>query len=906
MMVKNKMITLIIDGQVVASKPGVTVLEAALVNNIDIPNLCQFKQVSHTAACRLCIVKIKGRSGAIPSCTTSVEEGMEVTAFDAELEDVRKTILDLVISNHNDDCISCVQDGSCQLQDLAFRYSLGKQERKLPAIWKEIDKTSDYSSNVVNYDASKCIQCARCVRACYELQGKGVIDFVNRGINTTVSTGYRDWASSLCDGCGQCIQICPVGALTEKQVYGDRKRIREKDIEKKVQTTCPYCGVGCQLEVSVSRGQIVKVCGAEVLPNNGKTCVKGRFGLDFIDHHARLKSPLIKKNGKFVEVDWDEAIEYTAQRLNEIKQKHGSDALAGLSSARCTNEENFVFQKFFRLVIGTNNIDHCARLCHSSTVSGLSETLGSGSMTNSIEELEKADVILVTGSNTTDTHPVIATQIKRAVLFNNAKLIVIDPRKIDLVRYATLWLRQKSGSDVAWINGIANAVISQGLQNDEFIAARTENYDALKDVLSKYTPDLVEKVSGIPARQIVEAAQIYGQAERGSIVYAMGITQHSNGTENVKALANLALLTGNIGRESTGINPLRGQNNVQGACDMGALPNVFPGYQKVDDELSRQKFEKAWGTELTDTPGLTLTEMMSGACDGRIKAMFIMGENPMVSDPNSNHIRTALEHLDFLVCQDIFLTETGELADVIFPATSFAEKSGHFTNTERRVLPIRPIVPAPGQAKDDWVIVQMLARAMGADWNYSSFKEILVEINLLTPQYGGITSQRIEQGERLQWPCPTIDHQGTKYLHKDQFVRGRGLFSAIDHHAAKELTDAAYPFVLMTGRILYHYHTCTMTRKTKVLPQYVNEAYVEMNPEDVTLLGVKNGEKVKVSSRRGEIEIAIMETDRVRKGDVFIPFHFAEAAANVLTIDAVDPVAKTPEFKVCAVKVKRL
>ncbi|GFO56937.1 formate dehydrogenase subunit alpha [Geomonas sp. Red276] len=903
---KRKAISFVIDGKDLAAKAGETILEAALRHDIDIPNLCRYKRISHTASCRLCIVKVKGRPGTVTSCTTEVEEGMEIIAFDDELETVRRTVLDMALSNHNDDCVSCVQDGSCQLQDLAFRYSLGRHERKLPPIWQEIDKTSDYSSPVLDFEASKCIECARCLRACYELQGKGVIGFVNRGIKTTVGTGYKDWASSNCDGCGQCIQICPVGALTAKQVYGDRKRIREKDIERTVQTTCPYCGVGCQLDVAVRKNHIIRVTGAEdALPNHGKTCVKGRFGLDFVNHPARLRWPLIKREGSFVEVGWDEAIAYTAKRFSEIKDEHGPDAIAGLSSARCTNEENFVFQKFIRGVVGTNNVDHCARLCHASTVAGLAETLGSGAMTNSIAELEHADVILVTGSNTTETHPVIAAEIKRAVLFNGAKLIVVDPRRIDLVQHATLWLRQKSGTDVAWLNGIAHAILAQGLQNDAFIAEKTENFEALKELLSRYTPQEVERISGIPAGQIMEAGRIYGSAKKGSIVYAMGITQHATGTDNVRALANLALLTGNIGRESTGLNPLRGQNNVQGACDMGALPDVFPGYQKVADPAVRQKFAGAWKVELSERPGMTLTEIMRGASAGTVKGLYIMGENPVISDPNSNHIRQALERIDFLVCQDIFMTETAQLADVVFPAASFAEKEGNFTNTERRVLPVRRVVDAPGEAKEDWAILQMLARAMGASWEYRSASDILGEINRLTPLYGGITPLRIEKGEVLQWPCPTPDHPGTKFLHHERFTRGKGLFSAVEYRGARELPDAAYPFALMTGRILYHYHTGSMTRKTKVLPQYVKGGYVEMASGDLQELGVENGDFVKVSSVRGEIRIAVKETDRVRKGEVFIPFHFAEAAANVLTNDAIDPVAKIPELKICAVRIEK-
>jgi len=899
-------ITIKIDGKEVRARAGETVLEAALRHDIDIPNLCYNKKVSHTAACRLCVVKIEGFRGLVPSCTTPVKDWMEVTAFDDEIEAVRKTTLDMALSNHNDDCISCVQDGECQLQDLAFRYNLGKQDRKLPPIWQEIEKTSDVSSKVVDYDASKCIQCARCVRACSEVQGKGILSFVNRGIHTTVGTGYEQWDGSLCDGCGECIQICPVGALTAKPVYSDRKRIRAKDIEKKVQTTCPYCGVGCQLEVGLRKGRVIQVRGANAIPNAEKLCVKGRFGLDFIGRKERLTKPLIKKEGGFVEVEWDEALEFTAKKLSEIKEKNGSDAIAGLSSARCTNEENFVFQKFIRSVIGTNNVDHCARLCHASTVAGLATTLGSGAMTNSIEELENADVILVTGSNTTETHPVIATHIKRAVLFNNARLIVVDPRKIDLVRYSTLWLRQNSGTDVAWANGLMAAILKENLQKDEFIAERTENFDALKAILEKCTPELTEKITGIPAEQLVEAAKIYGSAERASIVYSMGITQHSNGTDNVKSMANLAMITGNIGRESTGVNPLRGQNNVQGACDMGALPNVYPGYQKVIEEASRKKFEKAWGVKLSGELGLTITEIMDAVHNGKVKGLYIMGENPMISDPNLNHVREALENVEFLVCQDIFMTETSEMADVVFPAASFAEKDGNFTNTERRILPINPLVAQIGESRPDWQIVQDIACAMGSDWCYDSVEDILDEINEVTPQYGGITWKRIQKGERLQWPCPGEDHPGTKFLHKDRFVRGKGLFSAVEHIDPQEMTDEEYPVIMSTGRILYHYHTATMTRKTKVLPEYVPDAYVEMCTEDIEKLGVKHGEKVRVSSRRGSIEIAVRETEKVMPGNIFIPFHFAEAPANMLTNDAVDPVAKIPELKVCAVKIEKI
>ena len=905
----SNLINITIDGIKIKALEGDTILESAIKNGIEIPNLCYNQKVSHTAACRLCIVKIKGSPRIIPSCTVPVENGMNITAFDDELDELRKMLLDMALSTHNDDCINCTKDGACNLQDLAFRYDLGKKERELPSIWEELENNNDDSSQVLKYDPSKCIQCQLCIKACKEIQGKSHLSMINRGVDTVVGTGYKLWVDSDCDGCGECVQICPVGAITEKQIYSS-KRIRQKDIEKVTTTTCPYCGVGCQLDIATKKihgkDTVIKVSGADKIPNYGKICVKGRFGLDFASSSKRLTKPLIRISGELVEVEWDEAIDYTTNKLAEIKEKYGADAIAGLSSARCTNEENFLFQKFIRSVIGTNNVDHCARLCHASTVAGLASTLGSGAMTNSIEELRNAKVIFVTGSNTSETHPVIATNIKYAVR-NGAKLILADPRKIDLAKYATIWLRQKSGTDVAWINTILNVIISEGLEDKDFISERTENYETMKNIVGKYKPEDYEEITGIKAEDIKTAARLFASTDKGSIIYSMGITQHSNGTDNVKSLANLAMITGNIGKESTGVNPLRGQNNVQGACDMGALSNVYPGYQKVEDSTAHTKFEKAWNAKLSPKNGLTIVEIMNAACTGDIKALYIMGENPMISDPNINHVKNALESLDFLICQDIFLTETAELADVVFPAASFIEKEGNFTNTERRILPITKIIDPPGDAQVDWQIIQSLAQGMGNSWSYSSVKDIIDEINLVTPQYGGITYNRIQNGERLQWPCTDSSHPGTKFLHKGKFARGKGLFSAVEHTPAAELTDEKYPFVLMTGRILFHYHTCTMTRKTKSLPKYVKDAYVEMSSADIKELGIKDGDMVRVSSRRGTIETKAVDTGiKLRKGDVFIPFHFAEAAANKLTNDVLDPVAKIPELKVCACKIEKI
>ncbi len=528
-------------------------------------------------------------------------------------------------------------------------------------------------------------------------------------------------------------------------------------------------------------------------------------------------------------------------------------------------------------------------------------------MTNTIADFEKADVILVTGSNTTEAHPVLANYIKRAVLYNDAKLIVVDPRKIDLVRYATVWLRQKNGTDTAWINGLINVILSENLQDDKFISDRTEGIDALRESNAKYTPEYVEKITGIPKEKLIEAARLYGKADKGSIAWTMGITQHTNGTDNVKALANLAMITGNVGKEGTGCNPIRGQNNVQGACDMGTLNNNFPGYQKVFAPGVKEKFEKAWKCKnLSSEVGLTIVEMMNAATEGKFKALYIMGENSLVSDPNINHVMHAFKELDLLIVQDIFLTETAQQADVVFPAKLSLEKDGTFTNTERRVLMVNKVLEPKPDQKDDWEIIQELGQGMGYFWQYNSWMDIMREINLVTPQYGGITPERINNGERLQWPCPAKDHPGTPILHIGEFTRGKGLLSPIEHTAPKESPDKDYPFTMSTGRVLYHYHTGSMTRRSKSLNKYVKDPYFEMNSDNMKEMDISDGEKVRIKSRRGEIVIAAKDSDRVAKDDIFIPFHFAEAAANKLTLDELDPASKIPEYKVCAVNIAKI
>jgi len=674
---------------------------------------------------------------------------------------------------------------------------------------------------------------------------------------------------------------------------------------RKTLTTCTYCGVGCQLYLKERDGKIVGIIPKEGGVNEGKLCIKGWTAHEFIHDPRRLTKPLIRgKDGKFEEVSWEQAFTYVTDRLKEIKAKYGSDSIGILASAKCTNEENYQMQKFARAVIGTNNVDHCARLCHASTVAGLAAAFGSGAMTNSIAELQDADVIFVIGSNTTEQHPLISRRLLRAVKENGKKLILADPREIDLAGFATVHMRQKSGSDVALLNGMMNVILSEGLQDDEFIKGRTENFEAFRKVVEQYTPERVEEITNVPAEKIREAARLYAKADKASIVFSMGITQHTTGVDNVLSTANLAMLTGNVGRDSTGVNPLRGQNNVQGACDVGALANFYPSYVRMDNEAGIKKLEDAWGVSLPKVAGLTVVEMIN-ECGKKIHAIYEMGENPMVSDPDINHVRESLKKLDLLVVQDIFMSETAELAHVVLPTACYAEKDGTFTNTERRVQRVRKAIDPPGEARQDWEIIMQLANRMGFPMNYASPKEIMDEITRLVPIYGGMQFERLE-GEGLQWPCPTREHLGTKYLHRDKFSRGLGLFTPVDYLPPAEQVDQKYPLILTTGRVIFHFHTGTMTRKSPTLNMQLSEGYVEVNPEDARRLKVENNEVVKVKSRRGEISIKTRVSPIVPEGTIFIPFHFVENAANMLTNPALDPKAKIPELKVCAARIEKL
>jgi formate dehydrogenase alpha subunit len=727
-----------------------------------------------------------------------------------------------------------------------------------------------------------------------------------RGVEIYPTPGFgRNFTEAGCVACGNCVAVCPVDALGPITAI---RAGREVEFERTT-TTCVYCGVGCQLELVVNKrtNKIVyvdSVRGAEV--NGLAMCVKGRYGWDFIHHEDRLKHPLIRRNGVLEKATWEEAYDYIEANYRSILSQWGPEAFAILSSAKCTNEENYLMQKFSRAAIGTNNVDHCARLCHASTVTGLIRTLGSGAMTNSINDLTNdAEVIFIIGSNTTEAHPVIGVKIKQAVEAGKTKLIVADPRQIELARMAEVHLQQRPGTDIAIINAMLKVIFDENLIDEKYIAERTEGFDKLKEKIDTENLQDLCKIAGVPKDKVVEAARLYAKANTAAIVYSMGITQHATGTYNVVSLANLALSTGNVGKPGTGINPLRGQNNVQGACDLGALPNVYPGYQRVDDPNAFDFFKTAWQSDkLSQVPGLTVVEIMHAAAIGKIKVMHIMGENPALSDPNVNKVRDALNTVDFLVVHDLFLTETAKYADVVLPVKSFAEKDGTFTNTERKVQRVRNGLTIGGDIKSDWEILVELLNRFGVDAKYDSPSEIFDELAQYTPQYRGMNYKRID-ANGLQWPCKDENDPGTKILHKDTFTLGKGRMIPVDFEDAAELPDEEYPMVLSTGRNLYHFHTGEMTHRSKGLHQRRPYETTELNPLDAERLGIKDGEKMKMKTRRGELVTVAKITNKILEGVVFMTFHHKEAAANLLTNDVLDPFAKIPELKVCAVHVEK-
>lgn len=889
-------IKIYIDGKEIETEKGKTILEVALENNIDIPHLCNDSRLLPNGACRLCIVEVFGERRPVASCCYPVYDGMKIFTNTEKIINYRKMTLKLIISDHPLDCMTCEKSGDCLLEKYAYEYGIKEIDYKGE---KAERKTKDGLPFIIR-DYEKCILCGRCVKVCEEIVGAKAIDYKNRGFKTEIISGFDEpLKETECVFCGNCIEVCPVGSLRE---IGAERKGRTWEY-KKIKTICPYCGVGCGIVVYLKNNEIVKIKGDDESPvNRGFLCIKGKFGFEYVKSEDRLKKPIIKENGKFKEVNWTDAIEFIYERLKFYKEKYGPFSIGGLSSAKCTNEENYIFQKFFRCVLKSNNIDHCARLCHSSTVFGLSQTIGSAAMSNSLDEIEKySECIIITGTNVTETQPVTSYRIRKAKE-RGAKIIVIDPREIEISKIADIYIQPRYGTDVIVFNGIAKIIIDEKLYNEEFIKERVENFDEYKKFIERFDLSLVEKIANVKIDDLRKVAYLYSKSNAGVIIWSMGITQHITGTENVFTLSNLSLLTGQIGKKGAGLCPLRGQNNVQGACDMGCLPEFYPGYNPVNDRNTIEKFENLWNERgLPYKTGFTVVEMFENILKGNIKAMYIMGEMPLISDPDILHIKECLKKLDFLIVQDIFFTELCEYADIILPASSSFEKEGTFTNTERRVQKISKCIENYSDAKPDWMIINEISKRFGYDWGYNDVWDILREINKTVEIYRGITPERIINGEKIQWPCLSEEDKGTETLHIGKFKRGKGILKIVEYKEPYELPDEEYPFILTTGRILQEYHSRTMTGRVKGIRDIVGDDFFIMNFKDAEELKINEGKEVEIISRRGSVKLKAKLSKKIQKGVIFIPFHFY---ANKLTHTQIDPYSKIPEFKICAVKIK--
>jgi formate dehydrogenase major subunit len=958
-------VRLTIDGKAVEVPAGTTIWDAAKAAGIEIPVLCHDPRLPPVGVCRVCLVDV-GERRLTASCVREAADGMAVATANAKIDGLRKGLVELLLSDYPVDAGGTGRKTERdELRGLAERYGVawpglaaegaargltggpagdgsgpGPRTVAVAGIPSGNGRPIDSSSPVIRVDHQACILCDRCIRACDDVQVNNVIGRTGKGYATRIAFDLDDpMGASTCVSCGECEKACPTGALTLVELVERPPSVPKTELTK-VDSVCPYCGVGCAISYYVDepKNRIVYADGRESPVNHERLCVKGRYGFDYAAHPQRLTKPLVRRDsaypkgplssetasstGKrrrpgglvdydevlphFREASWEEALELVGRRLREIREAGGPSALAGFGSAKCSNEEAYLFQKLIRAGFGTNNVDHCTRLCHASSVAALLETIGSGAVTNVFADVENADVALIAGSNATANHPVAATFMKQAAKSGRTKIIVVEPRRVDIADHAEVFLQIRPGTDVALYNAWMHVLIEEGLVDEAYVRDRTEGFGALKELVAHYPPEVAAELCGVSADEIRRAARLFGSAGAAIVFWGMGISQHTTGTDNSRCLISLMLMTGNVGRPGTGLHPLRGQNNVQGASDAGLIPMVFPDYQSVADPEIRAKFERAWGVELEPEPGLTVVEIMREALAGRIRGMYMMGENPFLSDPNTNKVRKALAALDFLVVQDIFLTETAEFADVILPATSFFEKDGTYTNTDRRVQVGRKALDPPGEAREDWRIVCDVATACGYPMAYGSPSEIFDELTSLAPSYAGLTYENLGLTGKL-WPCPDPEGgDGIQVLFGDRFPTpsGRGKFVPCEFEPAKELPDEEYPFVLNTGRLLEHWHTGTMTRRTRALHAIAPAPKVEVHPEDLAALGLAHGDHVTVASRRGEITLEAEASRRMTPGTVFIPFHFREAAANVLTIDELDPYGKIPEFKFCAVRLE--
>jgi formate dehydrogenase major subunit len=910
----EKEVTLSIDGIEVTVPAGTSVMRAAQECGNSIPKLCATDSLEPFGSCRLCLVEIEGRRGYPASCTTIAEAGMQVRTQTPKLADIRRGVMELYISDHPLDCLTCSANGNCELQDMTgvvglreVRYGMkGKNHFDLlSALTKEKDESNPYFS----YDPSKCIVCNRCVRACEETQGTFALTISGRGFDSRVSPGEsRPFMESECVSCGACVQACPTATLMEKGV------IEHGQAEKKVTTTCAYCGVGCSFDAEVKGTTVVRmVPSKDGGANHGHSCVKGRFAFGYATHADRITTPMIRKSieDAWQPVSWDEAIRYAASEFKRIQAKHGRDSVGGITSSRCTNEETYLVQKLVRAAFGNNNVDTCARVCHSPTGYGLKQTLGESAGTQTFDSVMKADVIMVMGANPTDGHPVFGSQMKRR-LREGAKLIVVDPRSIDLVRSphikAEQHLKLKPGSNVALITSMAHVVVTEGLVKEDFVRERCEwhSFEQWRDFVAKpeNSPEAMEQHTGVPAADVRAAARLFATGGNAAIYYGLGVTEHSQGSTTVIGIANLAMATGNIGREGVGVNPLRGQNNVQGSCDMGSFPHELPGYRHVSDAATRALFKDAWGVEPQPEPGLRIPNMFEAAMDGTFLGLYCEGEDIVQSDPNTQHVEAALRAMECVVVQDLFLNETAKFAHVFLPGSSFLEKDGTFTNAERRISRVRKVMP-PLAGKEDWEVTVMLSNALGYPMNYSHPSEIMDEIARLTPTFHGVSYERLDELGSIQWPCNEQAPEGTPIMHIDQFVRGKGRFMLTEYVPTEERTSKRFPLILTTGRILSQYNVGAQTRRTPN-SMWHDEDRLEIHPADAETRGINEGDWVGITSRAGETVLRVRVSERMQPGVVYTTFHFPESGANVITTDNSDWATNCPEYKVTAVEVTRV
>ena len=898
-------VTLTIDGERVSFPAGTSIMRAASLGGTAIPRLCASDMLESFGSCRLCLVEIEGRAGFPASCTTPIAEGMVVRTQSERLKQLRRGVMELYISDHPLDCLTCAANGDCELQEQAGAVGLRDVRYGYDGA-TNMGQPKDHSNPYFDFDPSKCIACSRCVRACDEVQGTFALTMEGRGFDTKVSPSQGEqFLASECVSCGACVQACPTATLIEKQV------VESGTPDRSVITTCAYCGVGCTFRAEMRGEELVRMVPWKAgKANRGHSCVKGRFAWGYAQHSDRILSPMIRDSIEepWREVSWEEAVAHTASAFARIETQYGTHAIGGITSSRCTNEETFLVQKMIRQRFGNNNVDTCARVCHSPTGYGLKTTYGTSAGTQDFDSVMQADVILVIGANPTDGHPVFASRMKRR-LRQGAQLIVIDPRRIDLVRSPHLeaahHLPLRPGTNVAVLTAMAHVVVTEGLFDDAFIRERCD-WDEFSDwaefvAQAERSPEAVEPLTGVPAAELRAAARLYATGDNGAIYYGLGVTEHSQGSSTVMAIANLAMATGNIGRDGVGVNPLRGQNNVQGACDMGSFPHEFSGYRHVSDNNVRALFEGAWGVTLDPEPGLRIPNMLDAATDGSFKALFIQGEDILQSDPNTHHVAAGLAAMECVVVQDLFLNETASYAHVFLPGSTFLEKDGTFTNAERRIQRVRKVM-APRNGYGDWEVVQLLAQGLGLDWSYTHPSQIMDEIAALTPTFAGVNYARLDDEGSLQWPANDAAPDGTPTMHVDGFVRGKGKFVVTDYVPTDEKTGPRFPLLLTTGRILSQYNVGAQTRRT-ANSTWHPEDRLEIHPLDAENRGIKHGDWVSLRSRAGETTLRALITERVAPGVVYTTFHHPDTQANVITTDYSDWATNCPEYKVTAVQV---